>query len=557
MRSSAGTVDIHRLALLAVVVVAFLAAFIGFFDRFPIFHDEIINTYKANIGLIFDYALRPMFYALNYLAYHLFGHAPRSLSFSAALCFIFTTVLLFKTASSSTGTVAGVATASIFLATPLATSIGLAAMPHLYAGCLAVLTVQLIFLASTRSSSWSSAGLMLVAGPAAVAMVATHPTMLGVLLPLVILLTAALILRRTTLFSVDQNITPSSYFAFIFASGLAFAALETLTAAVYGKGYIEAYLAAEEKINLEAFSRYFKPWYWYVAWLLNNQLLLLGLVLLCVIYLASGLRREGTTRIAGSVNFAWPVLGFSWCLTFMFLAALSAAPWKFERVLVSWIPLASLACGLLFGAAYSATGNLKRARLHRIVLLAGLGTYVFWGAGHFFEGLAFERSHSAQLRAKYQGLYEVLANLQTDRIGYVGQERGLRGFTRYATISGKELVPLLSSVGDLQSTSAQESLFERMTMNGISFLLIETGRTRSRRVATESTGYRAAADWLSSHGAQLVYRFHYHDLWAWIPKPQKVTDSTALGGGMFESKQGRSRDWLETRSTNRLTARSG
>ena len=64
---------------------AALAALQGFNDRAVIYHDEIINTYKASQTIIADDARRPLFYAFDWLAVRWLGLDVESLVRFSAL----------------------------------------------------------------------------------------------------------------------------------------------------------------------------------------------------------------------------------------------------------------------------------------------------------------------------------------------------------------------------------------------------------------------------------------------------------------------------------------
>jgi hypothetical protein len=104
-----------------------------------------------------------------------------------------------------------------------------------------------------------------------------------------------------------------------------------------------------------------------------------------------------------------------------------------------------------------------------------------------------------------------LAGLQSNEIALIADRRTFRGFLRYATLANKKIL----HVGTVDEFMAQDlgNRLQQLTVDGVRFMVVQTGRTRSRRVNTNAENYMKLASSLEDYGARLFYRDHYTDFW--------------------------------------------
>ncbi|PKO70589.1 MAG: hypothetical protein CVU22_00315 [Betaproteobacteria bacterium HGW-Betaproteobacteria-16] len=500
---------ISHLVLLLTIGVTFY----GFFDRYPIFHDEIINTYKAQTADIFNYALRPTFYFINYLSYHHFGNRVESLTFAAALAFILTVLLVYKILLDWNAQVAGLISVVMLLFSPYVTNLAIRGMAHIYVGLFSVIFLYLVSVALKAQKRKARTLLLLSAGCSANMMLGSHPTALGFFVAIVAWGVGGATLKHKT----RDRIYPTEferrdYWILLSSTILFFSALNILFHTFYGKTYFEQFINLNLKITSQEFDHYFQPWYWYLNYFFSKSWPFLGAlsIAVCAWLIAKSRRKYSDSENDDTfVKFCALV----WLLILTETAALSLATWKFDRVLVGFIPVISIGIAMLID--YFAIRGIQGFRLLVWSTLGAAVSFTVYSGivdNLYFTSKVRENSHLAHSR--YLGLLDVLKIAPTKNIGYVGDNAGI--ISRYITLANKNMISF-GSANEIKSTpDATKTLFYGILQNNTKFIVIQRARP-DQLSKTTSNGDKELASIIREQGAQLIYSTRHFDVWAYDP----------------------------------------
>jgi hypothetical protein len=242
---------------LGVFAIGLATALFGFFERYPLYHDEMINTFKAEIGLVFDYALRPLTYGLNYLAYEFFGSSPKSLLLMASFMYSFTGLILYIIGRRHFTVSIGLLCASLFLASPLIVSAGIRSMPHIYSAAFCALSLLVFSRLWTEQGAIKSSYWAILTGVCSVLTVSTHPTMLGIYVLLMTWGISGLVIRKYIFSSLfPENLNNRSLLIMLASGVVAFGILNIVYKVEYGRYYIEVLNSLFSKIDRNSFDNY-------------------------------------------------------------------------------------------------------------------------------------------------------------------------------------------------------------------------------------------------------------------------------------------------------------
>jgi hypothetical protein len=457
------------------LLLAGLLGLVGHADRAVLYHDEVIATFRGVEVLVFDYAARPLFYALAGLAVALFGSDPHSLALLALLAYLATAGVIYNGVARHASPEAGLLAAFAFSASPLVLEHGLQGMPHGVLGLWIAVSVVLVLAAvgaprEPRARAWYFA-----AGLAAAAGLATHPTAVSYVVAVAAWVAAVWtvwVVRRRSRTFVAMLASPPLFMAAGFAAGVA--TLEVLYRAAGAGGYLSTFLFLTGRVQLdEQFVRYHQPWHYYPQVVAQDGVLASLLLLALTAWLvavAVGRPVEGGRVTHGLAMVA--------TVTLLSLSVLSLSEWKFERVLVALVPLLALSIGMLWGGAQRMLGQRARALL-TVSTLAAIMVLTPWSV---VRSLAAIERVALGKGAKYTGFFEVLDHgVRGERIGYVGAPRSdlARRLHRFVRVAGKEWVAL----GPLPAVEDDARLLEeRLLTEDIDHLLIATEELAPGRV---------------------------------------------------------------------------
>ena len=462
------TRSIENLLPYLILFLALAIGFTGFFNRFPIFHDEIINTYKAHTGLIFDYALRPAFYFINYISYHFFGQSPISLTVASVFSFAITTFLLYRISYEHYGIIAGLVCASVFATSPLVFNIGIRGMAHIHAGMLAIVVVYFISLAFNEISSRRVTMYLAASGFFMVIMLAVHPTMLAFFVPLLgwALLGLFPKIQALNLFYPD-HILRRHYLSMVLVCVISLFALTIMYAVYYQQNYLSAFAAAISKSNKSEFAHYFKPWYEYIVrvgiFALNINIALFVLTIYSggVFFMS---RTRGEIQL---LNYKFALLALVLCICI--LTILSLSRWKFDRVLVSFMPIYALGIGLLFGALYRWLRGQQFAQFSSLFVFSLTLLMMAFGAASLYNNVINMNTQVSNARQKYFAFYSELANIPNPILGFISagknDNKDMKPVMSYAVITGKRLINLGDIPSVLSSGSTEKDRFQSLIIS--------------------------------------------------------------------------------------------
>jgi len=499
-------------------ILAFALGFYLFFVRYPIFHDEIINTYKASTGLIFDYALRPVFYFLNYIFYHFLGGSPRSLTVAAVFYFAVTAMMLYLSGSKFYGLAGGLLCSFIFMSYPMVIQSGIRGMPHLPAGMFSALLLYFLSVIFTSSSAKKSALIVIAIGITGVIMLATHPTMMGIAFALVVWALIGWIFNGRYFSIFYPGILKRRHYVLLFATlVVSLSVLNILYLYFDGRSYVSILLAGIGKTNNSVYSGYHQPWFWYFTTLAkqgNPMNILLPLLILCFFLLVFAERRK-TEWTSPTLKFIFTVL----VTGMIFLISISMSKWKFERVLVSFSPFYALSAGLALGFLAKWSIRNLNAAIYSILLFLIMIFVVVWGVVSFSDYAGIRKKNADLDKENYYGLYDQVLNINAPDIGVIGNKAQQIFAMRYITLAGKSPVKVADGLGALNNDEGSAALTNALMAGKVEYFLIPTGRKSAS--GTVSQDYINAFHRLVSIGAARFYSWRgLYELWRFETIPQ-------------------------------------
>lgn len=457
---------------LAVVLLAGFGSLWRFEERTVLYFDEVINSAKAGDGLIFDYSLRPVFYGLNRLAWVVVGEDFGSLRLVALVCYVATAYLVFRAGWGLAGRECAWAAFLAFAYSHLVLLQGIRGMPHLPGGFWLTLSLLLWVLSEEKALSpptrwWCGFG----AGVAAVVAVGCHPTVLPFLGPLGLWSLAA-IFRDASRPLRFKAVAGTGPFGLLLGLGASFV---LFVAVLMGAGQGFYFSSLTRGIGVvqteERYSFYYEPWYFYFREIGEDPtlLVLLGLaVLVGVAFLAfAGVGRRAPLREHGARWRTAFLVGAS----LLCLAVISALSWKFERVLVAYVPLLSLTGAYVVA---SAAAVIRSPVARRSAL--GVFFLTLLAAGGLSVGRVDESMRTAP-RTRAHFLYEfteLLDSLVTDgRVAYLGDHSAFKVVRRCALAANLQMPYVEDPVGE--DTARRRSVETRLVEKGIQFLVLNFG----------------------------------------------------------------------------------
>jgi len=494
-----------------IFLVAMALGFFLFFNRYPLFHDEIINTYKAHTGLVFDYALRPVFYFLNYLFYHFLGNAPRSLTVAAVIYYAITAALLYAIGQRHFGLLGGFLCSFIFMFLPLVIHMGIRGMPHLPAGMFSVFMIYFLSKIFRISSGKMAGWYMFTIGIFGVVTLATHPTMIGISFALFLWAFVGWAFKGKWFTVFYPEILNRKHFFRLLVSFIsAFVLLNLLYLYFDGRSYISILLAGITRTNNPVYSGYFQPWYYYLnKILLHGKVINISLLFIVGYYFIVRLmHRSKSAPDSSQRNFLFTVL----VATVIFLVFISLSKWKFERVFVSFIPFYALSAGLIISFVVKGLINNKNAVIYSLLSFMLILAGGVWGVVSFNDYAKEVKDNIHKEKERYYGLYDQIQNLNVSKIGVIGGESYQAFARRYIIIADKEPVVLANNFSELKRTHDRNAMFKMLMSNEVEYFMMRSGEN-SLNDSTQQD-YLKAFDWLVSVGATRLYSWRgLTDLW--------------------------------------------
>lgn len=503
-----------------IFVISLALGFFLFFNRYPLYHDEIINTYKANTGLVFDYALRPVFYFMNYLFYHFLGSSPRSLTLGAVFIYTITATLLYLIGQRHFGLLGGFLCSCIFLFMPLVIHTGIRGMPHLPAGLSAV--IILFFLSKIyKTSSEKKAGWHTFAiGIFGVISLATHPTMIGISFAILLWAVVGWVFKVRWFRIFYPAVLKNKHYALLLAAFLgAFALLNLLYVYFDGHTYVSLLTAGIGRTNNPAYSGYFQPWYWYLFALIKQfQIINISVLLFVVYYLIARLAQKSKSNLNSSENsFLFTVLFIS----LIFLASISLSKWKFERVLVTFVPLYALSAGFIISYIVAWFLKNKNTVIYSILAVFIILISCFWGIVNFYDYAVDVKKNIHNSKERYYGLYDQIHNVKSQNIGVIGNKAQQIFALRYITLAGKQHVRLADNLLIINNNEDRNAMINTFLTENIDCFMIPTGRKSTRDSISQD--YFEAFNHLVSIGATRQYSWRgLYELWHYDVIPQST-----------------------------------
>jgi len=488
------------------------AALYGFNNRVVIYHDEIINTYKAGQGIIFDYAQRPLYYLLNHLAVGFFGLDVESLVLLSAILFVATAIALYHTGRTFAGTIPAFLGVATYCTSAIVLEHGIRGMPHMSSALALTLTLCLVLRGETAIDRRRQRRLYLVGGLMAILAFATHTTMAGLLLGLGVWSVGRDLYKwRSERFqSFSWRFFPRVWAVLgMMGGGLVLVVWFDLAQGTQSmvKGLVSGIQWVQKGDAVT--HHYGKPWYFYFEVLRNDLgfMAFFGWSVVCA--LAAGIsnvwHREGQPQGEQSLyRQSQTVLLLLFVLSFSNLALLSFVRWKFARVLAGQIPMFALLVAAVTTWAFEHLEARQRQRpwlvgkvapVLSMVLVLGVGVSTLRSVDQRWESIADRKRHL------YTSLYEILRHLpRSERIGHLGGSKHRNRLRRFVLAADREWL----DGGD--GLSSADELEEWVLTEDIEYLLTQPQKGR--------------ADWLPAGGVLQTIRFEhiynyrgYADLW--------------------------------------------
>jgi len=267
------------------------------------YHDEIINLWKGSTFHIFDYSLRPLSFLINSIAIRFLGNHPSSLIFLSLFSVLFSCLVMMKTVKLRNNSEMFFFTASMLGCTIIFTT-GVAGMINtLLMGyvCLIMYLYQKISRHSFAIGCVTGLGLGL------------HPTYIFAMPTLFLL------------FFIRNRKDKNEIFRYILGIVTAISIFEVTYLLFKDSSYLGLFFHANKKIS--SIQKYEQPASYYFEIALRN----LAAPIIVIIY---GKIRNRRLDIAASYENFVKTMGFILVLIFITMVS-----WKFERVLLSFIPL--------------------------------------------------------------------------------------------------------------------------------------------------------------------------------------------------------------------------
>ncbi len=438
------------------VGIALLGGLVGLFNRSLAFHDEIINTGKAMQGVVLDYAMRPVFYGLNALAFRFFGNHTYALVVFSLLSLLITALLLYHICARYFSSRVGLLCVIAFIGISLVRSIGVRAMPNGHAGMFMLVSLYLALACFDTQIPRRQRMLGFAAGIMAIVSFATHPTMAGYLVALCSWagLTWLLSLSRHTKASpLARDLRPTLWIAIGVATGIGTLML------IHELWYHQSYFAAwwhfasipqgtQEERGISWF--YIRTLLWkgaVPAFLLGSSLLIVAARRFVV-----SSRDKSTEPIERSFVLVMSL----YCLV-VGMAMISLNQWKHQRIIYSYVPLLALSFACWSAAAKQTLALWLPRKWLRTVIVVVVALVTAKTVLGIRQTAQRDSRQDAVLRDKYLSLYETLRNVPDPTIGFLVGRGKLGATTSFVRAAGLQYTKL-AFVDEVAEMSLEEFL---------------------------------------------------------------------------------------------------
>jgi len=457
---------LHRSAGLLLVLIAVGVGLLGFFDRGLIFHDEILNMVRAREGRVFDYAVRPFFYAPNAVAVRLFGYHPYSLLLMSLISITVCVSLIYSLTKRLYGSAVGFLAGLAYVSNDLLFHLGIRAMPHAHAATALVASVW-CFVEARHSRGRRQQFLLALAGFLTLSCVAVHPSAIAYLVAACTWIGCLWLLA-----GVRPDVVPAGFRrAPIWYGGGVLASLLLLSAlfSVYYKSYFESYLGY---LALSQGAPEGTPWSFYATKLFNYTRVPLILTF-CMVLVASWLRRRSCPNddVPEQHPLFWP---FS--MSFLLLGTIgvsSFSEWQYRRILVAFLPLVILTFAFWLGAAHESWRRRFRGRWrHSLVHLA---LVVIAVSGIKTVAQRVDGYRDGTYSPTHLLMYETMANLDVDRVGYITTSEPWGTKASHVLAAGIDAVRLGSVEEFIAGGPDPRALQDAVAEKRVEYVLLDLG----------------------------------------------------------------------------------
>jgi hypothetical protein len=413
----------NQVILVLTLIVAMISALLLIFSKPIIFYDELINSTKASIFHIFDYALRPGYYYFNALVWRFSGESYYSLRLSSAIIYFSSALIIFKLVKSLTNNMFALQAVIIFLWTGKFWLLTTTAMPHVLSYFVEII---LIYLISSHINKFNIYNALIFILLIYVALM-IHPTNLSFIVPTYFCY-LIYVLRNG---SLHQKLKRVSVIVSVSVGILLL--INYLYQLKMGKGYLSYWAESLVKIkNPDLVARYAKPFsFYYLEMYSWYGSILLAFIIMFVLLLYRGIHKFK------ELHDITKQISFYISLTFIFLISiliLSSTAWKFDRLLMIVHPIFSIWGSLtlfIFLNSYYKKFSSKLGFIATCVITLLL-------VSNFLSTV-----HSLNLnKNKIDLIASFIRGLPDKEVYYLGQRSGMwRGQTQ-AGFSSKQIISL-------------------------------------------------------------------------------------------------------------------
>ena len=419
-----------------------------FFDRSAMFHDEIINVAIGKNADIFNYASRPVFYTINTLGVRFLGIDTLALSFAAYVAFVICAAYTYHYMKRDFGALAGVAGVAALAWSGLIYYIGIRGMPHLYPAVFFMAALYHYHQVPISRQGWLHHGLLsvllwltLLSHPTALALLVGFFAMVGLdALRAWSALGTKAVARILLTWSIPMmalwGVVEALYYAF----------------SIGHRSYAGYWIAGLHKTSSDTYQHYFEPYGFYFEKLATMLQPLMALLVILGLWLAWKMwhdRKNSSVFAADGWSRATSLL----VVAVVSVTVISLDKWKFDRVLVTFVPVVMLSIVyLIFRVAESISWR-------RQLLFAISAGFVVIASATSFVGQA--KAGESGFLSRYQvysASFDAIRHLAVPSIGYIGDVRDLRGAAYPVQGSGKtmEMMKLSREAAGDESAMARE-----------------------------------------------------------------------------------------------------
>jgi hypothetical protein len=220
-----------------------------------------------------------------------------------------------------------------------------------------------------------------------------------------------------------------------------------------------------------------------------------------------------------TIAFAFVVSLFS----IGFLASLSLASWKFERVLVGYYPIMMLSIGLMSGVVLKVLSEFLPHRMWAIlspVVISLLIANNYRDLGHSLD------SAIGKKRDVYYRIHEKLNTLEGDTISLITNDTSKKTFVhRYSKLSRLSVSPIEFDENIKKNQIFLNGLQNKIAASNSRYILIDTKILD--QVVTSQDKKMPFSHWLRVRGGQSLYSW-IDRLELWVFEDKNYGESSAL-----------------------------